>query len=276
MIKEEHTTARPSPGPRLSALAKLCHQGERLIDVGCDHALLPLYLLETGAYTEALAIDVNQGPLDLARQRIAADLKIGSLSRETADRLSFLRQDGLTDIELNANTCVVIAGIGGLEIHKILEQGAGQDLSSTRFVLSPQRSYAELNYYLLCMGAILHHELVSQDDFTYLLIKTEGIPGDPHTTSILPGDMINIIYGFNADASTLSEETQTTFRNRQRRQLMYDLLQARAHSRTTNAEDRSIYPAKASLHHYLSDPLIQRAAIEEGHVNEDLRIIETD
>lgn len=99
--------------PRLQALADLLpDQMTRFYDVGCDHALLPLYLLQRGRADEAYAIDINADPLELAKARLR--------HRTAFDRLRFVQNDGLKGLALGEDPTILIAGLGGYEIAKIL------------------------------------------------------------------------------------------------------------------------------------------------------------
>ena len=275
MTEQEQKTARPSLGPRLLALAELCGSGRLIIDVGCDHALLPVHLLQEDRFDAALAIDLNQGPIDLARDRLRAELAAGELRSDLPDRLTFKMQDGLSGVDLLPGTCVVIAGIGGLETHKILEQVRHQTLAGVRFVLAPQRSYAELSYYLLSRGLQFVQRLVSQEAFTYLLMQAEGPAGEDRHAGLPAGRVLQTIYGFEADPAGLSAEEYRAFVHRQRRQLVYDLRQAYKGGRQRDPE-RPVYPAKSVLYRYLRRPEVLEAAIQGGYTNEDLGHTQSD
>ncbi|MFR2215632.1 MAG: tRNA (adenine(22)-N(1))-methyltransferase TrmK [Ruminococcus sp.] len=52
---------------RLSAIADLVTEGNRLVDVGCDHGYLPVYLIQQKKIPSAIAMDVRKGPLSRAQ-----------------------------------------------------------------------------------------------------------------------------------------------------------------------------------------------------------------
>ena len=56
---------------RLSAVAGLVTRGNRLVDVGCDHGYLPVYLYQNQIIPKAIAMDVRKGPLSRAQEHIA-------------------------------------------------------------------------------------------------------------------------------------------------------------------------------------------------------------
>uniref|UniRef100_UPI00402758DF tRNA (adenine(22)-N(1))-methyltransferase TrmK n=1 Tax=Eubacterium sp. TaxID=142586 RepID=UPI00402758DF len=48
---------------RLEAVASLVRKGSSLADIGCDHGYLPVYLVMNGIIENAVASDINDGPL---------------------------------------------------------------------------------------------------------------------------------------------------------------------------------------------------------------------
>ena len=50
--------------PRLQLLADLVPQGARLADIGTDHGYLPVWLLQQGRISSAIAADIGAGPLE--------------------------------------------------------------------------------------------------------------------------------------------------------------------------------------------------------------------
>ena len=57
---------------RLTAIADMVTEGNRLVDVGCDHGYLPVYLLLNNKIPGAIAMDVRKGPLSRAEEHIKA------------------------------------------------------------------------------------------------------------------------------------------------------------------------------------------------------------
>ena len=58
---------------RLLKIAELCENSRSVIDVGCDHAKLPIYLIENGIIERAVATDIKEGPIKNARKNIEAN-----------------------------------------------------------------------------------------------------------------------------------------------------------------------------------------------------------
>lgn len=100
---------------RLRAVAALVMSGGTVADIGTDHAYIPIYLIQTDAVSRAIAMDVNPGPLSRAREHIAQY----GLESEIETRLS----DGLAALRPGEADSVVIAGMGGALMRRILEEG---------------------------------------------------------------------------------------------------------------------------------------------------------
>ena len=53
---------------RLEHIAKYVNDNEKVIDIGCDHALLSIYLEKTKKNISIIASDINEGPLNQAKK----------------------------------------------------------------------------------------------------------------------------------------------------------------------------------------------------------------
>lgn len=75
------------------------------MDVGTDHGLLPIVAVERGLAGRAIAKDLRDAPLVLARKNIE--------SAGLAGRITLLKGDGLSGLAKGAVDAVVMAGISG-------------------------------------------------------------------------------------------------------------------------------------------------------------------
>ena len=89
---------------RLLTVARLVRQGAYLADIGTDHGYLPVYLVQTGRISRAIAADINENPLKQAVSAISAH----GLDRQIKTVLS----DGLKQVDDHVED-IVIAGMGG-------------------------------------------------------------------------------------------------------------------------------------------------------------------
>ena len=100
---------------RLKTVAGMITEGHRLADIGTDHAYVPIALCRRGIIPSAIAMDVNPGPLQRAREHIHAY----QLEEKIQVRLS----DGLKELSPGEVDTILIAGMGGLLTVRILENG---------------------------------------------------------------------------------------------------------------------------------------------------------
>ena len=154
--------------PRLQAVADMIPECEVVVDVGSDHGLLGSYCLSSDICRYVIATDIHDGPA----KRTLEQMKIYDGRCET--RVT----DGLTGVELKDDMNVVIAGMGGLEISKILNDAlfsTGSIPKGMKFVLQPQKSHYELRSFLCANGfAILDEKIVIEKDrFFYSVILVE-------------------------------------------------------------------------------------------------------
>ena len=157
---------------RLKAIADLAGRGQCLADVGCDHGYLSIYLVEEGRFLRAVAMDVRTGPLQHAKEHI----RQRHLEPYIETRLS----DGLSALKKGEAQAVVLAGMGGVLMTRILAEGAFVLEPDTTLVLQPQSEVMEFRRYLAANGyAFLEEEMVKEDGKYYpmMRVKRKASPG---------------------------------------------------------------------------------------------------
>ena len=100
---------------RLSAVAEFVTPGGCLVDVGTDHGYVPIALLEQKKISSAIAMDVNRGPLERAREHIA--------QYNMGDYIETRLSDGLHALQAGEGDSLLIAGMGGGLTVRILSEG---------------------------------------------------------------------------------------------------------------------------------------------------------
>lgn len=153
--------------PRLQLLADLAGEGERLVDVGTDHAYLPAYLLQQGKIFCAIATDIHERPLQHAQETAAL---FG-----VEDRLSLRLCDGLAAVGAEECDTVVIAGMGGDSIVSILTAASWTADGIHRLLLQPMTKTEMLRGWLPEHGYTITGEyLVRDKDFLYPVLEVRG------------------------------------------------------------------------------------------------------
>lgn len=151
-----------TPGRRLLAAVPYLKKGGRVIDVGTDHAYLPIYLVGKGISACALACDINQGPIESAKANI---LRAG-----LEQSISTLKTDGLHGTEAFCPDDVMIFGMGGELILRILSEAPWIKTERIGLVLQPMSRSHLLRAWLLENGfSIMGETLVLEDKYYRIL-----------------------------------------------------------------------------------------------------------
>ncbi len=135
---------------RLFECANMVSQGATIADIGTDHAYIPIWLAQNNRISSALACDIRTGPLEIAKKNIE---KYGLLST-VETRIS----NGLKSVSENEADEVIIAGMGGNIISKILSECTWENKSQKIFILQPMKYEERLREYLAENGYNILHE----------------------------------------------------------------------------------------------------------------------
>ena len=146
--------------PRLQRIADYVLPGATVIDVGTDHAYIPIWLLQNGISAEAYATDIKPGPLQNAER--------DAVRYGVPGHLHLTLCDGLQGCSADMGDTVIIAGMGGETIMGILD--AAPWAWERRLILQPQTKQSELRSWLKAHGlAILDASLVYDAGRIYLI-----------------------------------------------------------------------------------------------------------
>lgn len=149
--------------PRLLACAGFVRPGERIADIGCDHGYLSIYLLQNGIVPSAIAADINEGPLQSARQNAR---KYGVLSRMT-----FHLSNGVSHVPRDFDA-LICAGMGADTMVSILDAAPWLKSKQYRLILQCQSKTPTLRRYLSENGWHIAREAVLRDGrFLYTVME---------------------------------------------------------------------------------------------------------
>ena len=156
---------------RLRMNASFVTPGSRLADVGTDHGYIPITLVMEKKIPSALAMDVNEGPLERAKEHIR-EFQLESCIHT---RLS----DGVQALHPGEADSVLIAGMGGALTVKILTEGKQVLKSVKELILQPQSEIDKVRRYLEQAGyRIIREDMVCEDGKYYPVMK--AVAGDMH------------------------------------------------------------------------------------------------
>ena len=149
---------------RLQHIAEQVSDGQMLADVGCDHGYLPIYLVQKSCMQRAIAMDINEGPLQRAKEHI---------EREALGAYIQTRQsDGLEKLIPGEADAVIIAGMGGNLTIDILTRGEAIVRTLDQLILEPQSELAAVRAYLRENDYFIEAEdLVLEDGKYYPILR---------------------------------------------------------------------------------------------------------
>lgn len=152
--------------PRLDAVAQAVPPGACVIDVGTDHARLPVWLVQMGRVSRVIAVDLRPGPLEGAAALIA--------QTGTENRITLRLTDGLSGLGPDDGDTIVIAGMGGENMISILS-AAPWTKQGTFLILEPQSKQAELRKFLAENGyTVISERLVKDGGRVYPILTARG------------------------------------------------------------------------------------------------------
>lgn len=145
---------------RIEELCALIEPCKSFADVGCDHGYCARHVLKSGKCANVLVTDISEKCLAKAERLLAEYIKAGKCRAVCCDGLALVPED---------TAQVLIAGMGGEEIIKILSQG----FIPRKFVLQPMKNAPKLRSFLLARGCKITADDVFRDDKFYFVIKGE-------------------------------------------------------------------------------------------------------
>lgn len=148
---------------RLEEISSLVPLKARVVDVGCDHGLLDIYLYQNGIVSKIIASDINENALSNAKENI----KNNNLEDVIETRLG----SGLEVINLNDKIdTIIISGMGAYTIVEILKNNP--EILSTISTIIIQSNTK--NYYLrkeiTKMNYLIEEEKIVKDNNKYYTI----------------------------------------------------------------------------------------------------------
>lgn len=149
---------------RLEKIASLVSEGAIVADIGTDHGYIPVYLLENGIIEKSILSDINRGPLENAKEEV---------NRKKLSNKADLRLGGGVSV-LNPGEAdeIIIAGMGGILIAEIIEEGLEVCSRVNKLILQPMQASEELRKYLLNNNfEIINEHLVNEDFRIYEIIE---------------------------------------------------------------------------------------------------------
>ena len=153
---------------RLETVASFVSQGAVLLDVGSDHAYLPIELVEKGHIEHAIAGEVVVGPYQSAVKNVE--------NHGLSDKIQVRLANGLAAFDESDQVSVItIAGMGGRLIASILEEGFDKLAHVERLILQPNNREDDLRNWLQDNGfQIIAESILEEAGKFYEILVVEA------------------------------------------------------------------------------------------------------
>lgn len=139
--------------PRLLEIAKLVPINSRVLDIGTDHAYLPIYLSKNNICKSIIASDISKNALESGKK---------NLTKYSIKNVKLILSDGLTNIT-DAYDVITISGMGTNTILKILDN----DRLPNNIVISSNNDLFLLRKSMNDKGYFIKNEVAIKDADKY-------------------------------------------------------------------------------------------------------------
>ncbi len=171
---------------RLTTISAFINKSDKVIDIGCDHNLLAIYMYQKNKI-KIVGSDINPEPLKIAK----TNLEKYDLSNTLELRLG----DGITTIR--DEDTVTISGMGGILITKILNDIDKYNVK--KIIISPNDNFPLTREFITKKGYKIDSEVMVNDHNKYYLVSvyTKGIEKTNYFFGKLNNKEIDNINYFN-------------------------------------------------------------------------------
>ena len=144
---------------RIKAIASLVDNDALVVDIGTDHAYLPIYLYENDITKNIVASDISSNALLFAKNNLEKHNLSGKIKLVVCD--GFKNLDECFDI-------AIISGVGTETIKKILDN----EVLPNKLILSSHKNVSDLRKYMFKIGYKIEKEIiVYENNIYYNIIK---------------------------------------------------------------------------------------------------------
>lgn len=148
---------------RLKAIAEFICEDDRIIDVGCDHALLDIYLKQMYPKINIIASDIHEGAILMAKKNLE--------KYNLTDQIDLRLGDGLKIAEAEEYDTIVISGMGYYTIDEILNNSEKMK-NVKKIVIQSNTDVVKLRKSIIKLGyKITREKLIEDNEIVYTIIE---------------------------------------------------------------------------------------------------------
>ena len=139
---------------RIETIASLVDNDALVVDIGTDHAYLPIYLYENDITKNIVASDISSNALLFAKHNLRGKIKL-------------VVSDGFKNLD-ECFDIAIISGVGTETIKKILDN----EVLPNKLILSSHKNVSDLREYMFKIGYKIEKEIiVYENNIYYNIIK---------------------------------------------------------------------------------------------------------
>lgn len=143
---------------RLKSLAGLVTLDDKVADIGCDHALLDVYMIKNNITKKVLIADISENALENGIKNVK--------KYHLEDKITAKCGNGLDVITDEIDT-VIISGMGASTIIKILSSNKLKQIK--KLIIESNNDHFLLRKFLINNGFYISHEAVIYDNGKYYI-----------------------------------------------------------------------------------------------------------
>ena len=149
---------------RLEVVASFVNDNSKVIDIGCDHGLLSIYLVNKYKNVKVIASDINENALSSA----ITNIKKEKLENRIETRLG----SGLDVVKADEIDTIVIAGMGANTIVGILKYSTSKLSNVNNIIIQSNTDLYFLIKNIISLGYYIEDEILVEDkNIIYTVIK---------------------------------------------------------------------------------------------------------
>jgi len=150
---------------RLETISSLIPNNSKVIDIGCDHGLLDIYLYQKKISTKLIAADINENALDNAKKNIKKNKLEEYIETRQGNGLDVLNEDD--DIDT-----VIISGMGAYTVVGILKNNINKLKKINTIVIQSNTKIEFLRKEIIKLNYLIEDEEIIEDNKKiYTIIK---------------------------------------------------------------------------------------------------------
>lgn len=149
---------------RLMVIANMVDNSNNIIDVGCDHALLDIYLSQNNQIKHAIASDIKEGAINQAKKNVLIS-NVSNVDVRLGDGLNVLNKNDQIDT-------IIISGMGSQKIISILKENIIWLKKINTIIIQSNKDNYNIRKAITNMGYYIKDEsLVEERQIIYVIIK---------------------------------------------------------------------------------------------------------